>query len=242
MDRVLAAFPFTKAGVEMACWDALGKIRGVSVAALLGGPIRTSVVSKFSISGVAPLDAAAIARQAWEAGFRKFKVKVGTGLYQDLERVAAVRKELGEKISLGVDANGGWSLGEARRALPALEEMGIGAIEQPLKERDLHEIAELRSHSRIPILLDESVWSANDVATAARLGAADAVNLLCGQSGGIGPALEAVEVARAVGIGATLGSMGRLGIGHAAIMQVASIGEDLTLKSMLPMSRLPLLC
>jgi len=225
MDRVLAAFPFTKAGVEMACWDALGKICGVSVAALLGGPIRNSVVSKFSISGIAPLEAAGIARQAWEAGFRKFKVKVGTGLKEDLERVAAVRKELGEKISLGVDANGGWSLGEARRALPALEEMGIGAIEQPLKERDLHEIAQLRSHSRIPILLDESVWSASDVATAARLGAADAVNLYVGKAGGIGPALEAVEVARAMGIGATLGSNGELGIGHAAIMQVASVGE-----------------
>ena len=39
------------------------------------------------------------------------------------------------------------------------------------------------------------------------------------------PALEAVEVARAVGIGATLGSNGELGIGHAAIMQVASVGE-----------------
>jgi len=225
MDRALAGFPFTKAGVEMACWDALGKAHGVSIATLLGGPIRTSVVSKFSISGVAPAQAAAIARQAWDAGFRKFKVKVGTGVDQDLERVTAVRKELGEKISLGVDANGGWSLGEARKALPALEEMSIGAIEQPLKERDLHEIAQLRSHSRIPILLDESVWSANDVATVARLGAADAVNLYVGKAGGIGPALDAVEVARAVGIGATLGSNGELGIGHAAIMLVASLGE-----------------
>jgi L-alanine-DL-glutamate epimerase-like enolase superfamily enzyme len=225
MDRALAAFPFTKAGVEMACWDALGKTHGVSIATLLGGPIRSAVVSKFSISGVAPAEAAAIARQAWEAGFRKFKVKVGTGLHQDLERVAAVRKELGENVSLGVDANGGWSLGEARKALPALEEMGIGAIEQPLKERDLHETAQLRSHSRIPILLDESVWSANDVATAARLGAADAVNLYVGKAGGIGPVLDAVEVARAVGIGATLGSNGELGVGHAAIMLVASLAE-----------------
>src|SRR5215813_6543860 len=87
MDCALAAFPFTKAGVEMACWDALGKVLGVSIATLLGGPIRSAVVSKFSISGVAPAEAAAIARQAWEAGFRKFKVKVGTGLHQDLERV-----------------------------------------------------------------------------------------------------------------------------------------------------------
>ncbi len=225
MDRVLAGFPFTKAGVEMACWDALGKMCGVSVATLLGGPIRTSVISKFSISGVASREAAAIARQAWEAGFRKFKVKVGTGLSHDIERVAAVRKELGEAVPLGVDANGGWTLGEARQALPALEEMNIGMIEQPLKEKDLHEIARLRAHSPIPILLDESVWTASDVAMASRVGAADAVNIYVGKAGGILPSLEAVEVAKAVGIGATLGSNGELGIGHAAIMQVLSVGD-----------------
>ena len=224
MDRVLAGFPFTKAGVEMACWDALGKICQASVATLLGGAIRTSVVSKFSISGVAPREAAAIARQAWENSFRKFKVKVGTGLSQDLARVAAVRKELGEEVSLGVDANGGWTLGEARTALPALEEMRISMIEQPL-ERNLHEIAQLRAHSRIPILLDESVWNAGDLALAARLEAADAVNIYVGKAGGILPALEVLEVARALGIGATLGSNQELGIGHAAIMQVLSVGD-----------------
>jgi muconate cycloisomerase len=225
MDRILAGFPFTKAGIEMACWDALGKICDRSVATLLGGPIRTSVISKFSISGAAPNEAADIARQAWEAGFRKFKVKVGTGLHKDIERVTAVRKELGREVSLGVDANGGWTLGEARKALPALEELGVGLIEQPLKEGHLPEIVQLRAHSRIPVLLDESVWTATDVAMAARLGAADAVNIYVGKAGGILPALEAVEVAQAMGLGATLGSNQELGIAHAAIMQVLSVGE-----------------
>lgn len=234
MDRVLANFPFTKAGVEMACWDALGKICGVSVGVLLGGSLRTSVVSKFSISGVTPREAAAIARQAWQAGFRKFKVKVGTGLHDDLDRVTAVRKELGEAVPLGVDANGGWTLGEARQALPALEEMKIGMIEQPLKERDLHETARLRAHSRIPILLDESVWSASDVALAARVGAADAVNIYVGKAGGILGALEAVAVAKATGIGATLGSNQELGIGHAAIMQVVSVGQGFDFETYAP--------
>src|SRR2546422_5853889 len=50
-DRALAGFPFTKASVEMALWDLLGKSCGVSVGTLLGGPVRNSVASKFSISG-----------------------------------------------------------------------------------------------------------------------------------------------------------------------------------------------
>lgn len=234
MDQALAGFPFTKAAIEMAVWDALGKSCGVSVGALLGGPLRTSVLSKFSISGVAPDQAAMIAKQAWEAGFRKFKLKVGTGLKNDLKRVAAVRRILGEEVSLGVDANGGWSLGEARRAQPFLEEMRVAVIEQPLQKGNLHETALLRAHSRIPILLDESIWNAKDVALVARIGAADAVNVYVGKAGGILGALEAVQVAEASGIGATMGSNQEMGIGHAAILQVLSVSKGFDLETYPP--------
>ena len=240
MDRVLAGFAFTKAAVEMACWDALGKMCGLTVAALLGGAIRRAVVSKFSISGVAPNEAADIARQAWEAGFRKFKVKVGTGLDEDLKRVRAVRETLGGDVSLGVDANGGWTLGEARRALRPLEEMNISMIEQPLNEKHIHETAQLRVNSRIPILLDESVWTASDVANVARIGAADAVNVYVGKAGGILSALEAVQVAKALGLGATMGSNGELGVGHAAIMQVLAVGDGFDLKTYSPDAAAPM--
>jgi L-alanine-DL-glutamate epimerase-like enolase superfamily enzyme len=234
MDKALAGFHFTKAGIEMSCWDALGKALGTSISTMLGGAIRSTVPSKFSISGVDPDQAAAIAQSAWEAGFRKFKVKVGTGLARDLERVAAVRKSLGANVSLGVDANGGWTLGEARRALGPLEELGVCAVEQPLTAGNLHEIAILRAHSSIPVLLDESVWSAQDVATLSRLGAADAVNIYVGKAGGILGALDAVRVAQSVGIGATMGSNLELGVGHAAIMHVLSLSNGFDLETYPP--------
>jgi L-alanine-DL-glutamate epimerase-like enolase superfamily enzyme len=234
MDKALAGFSFTKAGIEMACWDGLGKALGTSISSLLGGAIRNSVLSKFSISGTAPEQAAAIAKSAWEAGFRKFKVKVGTGLSRDLDRVAAVRAALGDEVSLAVDANGGWTLSEARKALRPLEELKITAIEQPLPPGSLAEIARLRTHSSIPFLLDESVWSARDVLTVTQFGAADAVNVYVGKAGGILGALEAVKVAQAAGIGATMGSNLELGIGHAAIMQVLSISNGFDLMTYPP--------
>lgn len=229
MDKALASFSFTKAGIEMACWDVVGKACGVPVGMLLGGPLRASIVSKFSISASAPERSASIARQAWEAGFRKFKVKVGTGLDRDLQRVAAVREALGEGVSLGVDANGGWSLSEARRALPRLEAYDVAAVEQPIRPGHPQEMALLRAHSRIPFLLDESIWTAKDVAALAQAGAADAVNVYVGKAGGIWPALEAVQVAQACGLGATLGSNLELGVAHAAMLHVlsASPGFDL---------------
>jgi o-succinylbenzoate synthase len=240
MDRVLAGFPFTKAGIEMACWDALGKALNAPVSRLLGGPVRDRVLTKFSISGREPDQAAAIARQAWELGFRKFKVKVGTGIARDLARVKAVREAIGEGVSLGVDANGGWSLGEARRILPSLEEFHISMIEQPLKERELHQMAQLRAHANVPILLDESVWNAADVALAAHLGAADAVNIYVGKAGGILPALEAVQFAKAYGMGATMGSNQELGIAHAAVMHVLASGDGFDLEALPPDAAAPL--
>jgi len=229
MDRTLAGFPFTKAGIEMACWDLLGKACGTSIGQLLGGSTRGSIVSKFSVSGGAPEISASIARQAWDAGFRKFKVKVGTGLERDLKRVAAVREALGADVSLGVDANGGWSLSEARRALPQLEAYRIAAVEQPIRPGNAHEMARLRAHSRIPVLLDESIWTARDVATIAQAGAADAINVYVGKAGGIAPALEAIQVAHACGLGATLGSNLELGIAHAAMLHVLSISSAVDL-------------
>jgi len=141
---------------------------------------------------------------------------------------------------LGVDANGGWTLGEARRALPALEGMNISMIEQPLTEKHIHETAQLRANSRIPILLDESVWTASDVANVARIGAADAVNVYVGKAGGILSALEAVQVAKALGLGATMGSNGELGVGHAAIMQVLAVGDGFDLKTYSPDAAAPM--
>jgi L-alanine-DL-glutamate epimerase-like enolase superfamily enzyme len=234
MNKVLAGFPFTKAAIEMACWDALGKLLRVPVHTLLGGRVRDSVHSKFSISGVAPEMAADIAKAAWNAGFRKFKVKVGRGLAADLARVSAVRRSLGDEVSLGVDANGGWTLGEARRALGPLEELRICAIEQPLPPAHWSELAALRAHSRIPILLDESAWNAAEVATVARQAAADAVNVYVGKSGGILGALEAVQVAQSLGIGATMGSNLELGIGHAAILQVLALSDGFDLETYPP--------
>src|SRR6478735_2962518 len=51
MDLALAANPFTKAGLNMACWDALGRTLNLRVTELLGGPLRTEIPAKTSLSG-----------------------------------------------------------------------------------------------------------------------------------------------------------------------------------------------
>src|SRR2546421_7996603 len=122
---------FTKAGVEMALWDILGKARRVPVYELLGGAMRESVPTKWSISGVAPDKAADIAREALELGFRAMKVKVGIDPDLDVARVRAVRQAVGPEIKLGVDANGGWSPQTAVKAIERMYQYEIMFAEQP---------------------------------------------------------------------------------------------------------------
>src|SRR5580765_2566263 len=93
----------------MALCEILGKSKGLPVYKLLGGAVRRSVPTKWSVSGVEPKHAAEIAEQALEQGFRAMKVKVGIEPGSDLLRVGAVRKAIGPGIKLGIDANGGWS-------------------------------------------------------------------------------------------------------------------------------------
>src|SRR5205085_393373 len=64
MRHALFGHPFTKAGIEMALWDILGKSAGLPLYRLLGGPVREFVPTKWSISGVEPRRAAEIATRA----------------------------------------------------------------------------------------------------------------------------------------------------------------------------------
>lgn len=100
---------FTKAAVEMALWDIAGKAAGKPVYELLGGKVREFVTTKWSVSGIEPDKAAAIAEWAIGSGFKAMKLKVGIDADGDFARVEAVRKAIGREVKLGVDANGGWS-------------------------------------------------------------------------------------------------------------------------------------
>src|SRR6266567_5848333 len=113
MHHALFSHPFTKAALEMALWDILGKATGLPVYRLLGGPVRDFVPTKWSISGVEPQRAAGIAAWAVEQGFRAMKVKVGIDDAQDIARVREVRSAIGPGVRLGIDANGAWTPGKA---------------------------------------------------------------------------------------------------------------------------------
>lgn len=226
MDRVLARCPFTKAGVATALWDAWARALEVPLAVALGGPYRTQVPIKLSLSG----DGAALEtvhRTARAAGFRAFKVKVGLGIAADVARVARARELVGPDTFLGVDANGGWNRTEARRAVDELRPYGVAFIEQPVADDDLDGLRAVRSLGAT-VIADESVFDIADLVRVIQADAADMLSVYIGKAGGPGRAVRLAQVGSTFGIRSLIGSNGELGIGAAAQLHVACAIPDLT--------------
>ena len=213
---------FTKAAVEMALWDIAGKAAGMPVYQLLGGKVRDFVPTKWSVSGLEPEQAAAVARHAARQGFKAMKVKVGIEPDGDLARVKAVRREVGSGIKLGVDANGGWSPDVAVRTIERLYEQDIRFAEQPVAPEETAAMAEVRRRIRVPVIADESVYTLQDAKILKLLGAADVFSIYVGKAGGIGPATEIAQFAESAGLKCTVGSNLELGVGSAAMVHLAT--------------------
>lgn len=219
MDRLLAGNPFTKAGVSTALWDAYARTLGVPLAEALGGPYRDRVPIKLSLSGDGPaLDA--VFHAARNIGFRAFKVKVGLGVAGDVARVKRARSLAGPDAFLCADANGGWTRGEAARAVRELAGLGLGFIEQPVAPDDLEGLRALRGNG-LPVVADEAVFGMADLVRLVRAEAADCVSLYVGKSGGPGRAVAMGQLAAAFGVETLIGSNGEFGIGAAAQLHVA---------------------
>ncbi len=112
-----------------------------------------------------------------EGGYKTIRVKVGElSLDEDLSRLQIMRDQLGE-TNLWIDVNQGWSLDQALGILPYLESLNISMIEQPLNRYDLEGHKTMKNSTNIPIMLDESIQSREDLELTILNGYADAVNL-----------------------------------------------------------------
>ena len=163
----------------------------------LPSPVRDRVPVNATVPAVAA--AAVPGVLARFDGCRTVKVKVaerGQSLADDVDRVRAVRTELGAEGRVRIDANGAWNLDEAEHAIHALAEFDLEYVEQPCATVD--ELAELRRRIRymgIPVAADESVRKADDPLAVARAGAADLLVVKAQPLGGIGRALGIVAEA-----------------------------------------------
>lgn len=223
------AMVMATAGLEMAMWDIIGRKAGLPLYKFWGGAYRQRVPMIAYLMSDDLDQLAEEAVRSVERGFQTIKLKIGIDESSDIEIVRAVREAVGTRVKIRADVNGAWTIGTAKRQLKKLEAYDLEYVEQPLPLEDLKGHAYLRKLTSIPVALDESAYTLQDVSAIIQHEAADVVLIDAHEAGGLHQARKAAAVCEAAGIPVTLHCGGELGISTAANLHLATTIPNLML-------------
>ena len=133
--------------VDVALWDLKAKILGVPLAALLG-KARNEVLL-YGSGGFTSYPISKLQEQLsdWvESGIRHVKMKIGTQIADDPERIKAAREAIGEHASLYIDANGAYTAKQAIDIAAKVERFNISWFEEPVPSDNLEGLHFIRNH------------------------------------------------------------------------------------------------
>jgi L-alanine-DL-glutamate epimerase-like enolase superfamily enzyme len=173
--------------VDIAWWDLKARLLDVPLAGLFGRCRREIPV--YGSGGFTTLTESELAKQVdwWRsAGCTAMKIKIGEAwggnVDRDLERVRQLARFAGEEVELMVDANGAYTIGQARRVGAALDDLGVTWFEEPVSSDDTSGLAQLRDCLRLDIAAGEYAADVYDVL--ALLPAVDCLQLDVTRCGG----------------------------------------------------------
>ena len=177
--------------VDIALWDLKARLLGQSLAGLLG-PARQDV-PVYGSGGFTSYDDTHTRQQLsqWveKEGIPRVKIKIGEAWggneRRDLARVRLAREVIGPDAELYVDANGGYTAGQAVRVADELSAIGVSWFEEPVSSQDLAGLAMVRRQVRPDVAAGEYSWSLADSARLIEAGAVDCLQLDVTRCGGI---------------------------------------------------------
>jgi o-succinylbenzoate synthase len=218
LDRVA---PSVRFGFELAVWNLYGDSFGRTLGELVTSSPRAVVPVNGLIAG-SPTDVLAEARRMRDASYRSIKLKVGTRtVAEDVALVHALGGELGEGISLRLDANRAWGYEEAAEFVGGTVEVRFEYVEEPLA--DPTRLPDLVREFSVPVALDESLVGMELEELEAF---AVAFVLKPTLLGGISRTLRVAELALRLGVTPIISSAYESGVGTAALVALAAgIGD-----------------
>ncbi len=156
-------------GIDIACWDILGKAASMPIWRLLGGRHRDHVVMYKSIGGGRHLTAAAMAakvEQAITEGYRAVKIRMDWIVNRqdidpakDFEMFKACKQLTGDKVLLSFDANNGYSVSTAIQQGRHMQELGLYHFEEPVASYDYAGMAEIARALDVPVAAGEQEYT-----------------------------------------------------------------------------------
>jgi L-alanine-DL-glutamate epimerase-like enolase superfamily enzyme len=197
--------------LDVALWDLFGKITGQPVWRLLGGASRRLRVYASAGRARSPEELADAALRYLGEGFRALKVRFAHPDWRrDIAGIEAIRKAVGDDLTLMVDANQGWRmpwdarepwrLKDAVEVARALEDLAIHWLEEPLHRGDLEGMTALRHATRLRIAGGEMAREMHDLRLLIERGCVDVLQPDAVLVGGITGLARLARTARARGL------------------------------------------
>ena len=186
-------------GIDMALWDIRGKALDAPLYRLLGGSSKPvpAYAGGVSLGYQDPKALVAEAQPLVEAGYKAIKLRVGDTPARDLARVAAVRKALGDNIAILVDANTGYTVADAHKAMPGYDDHDVGWLEEPFPAHDYESYALATSFGSVPLAAGENHYTRFEFNRLIEDGSVTILQPDLSKTGGITEALRVAHLASA---------------------------------------------
>ena len=210
----------SRAAVDMALYDIIGKKADLPLYMVLGG-FRSSMKTSYTVDLVDAAHAKVQAKELMDDGVEFFKIKLGKSVDEDFERVKAVREVIGPDRMICVDFNQSYSPKKAAHLADKIDKIGIEFLEQPVARDDIKGMKFVRMNSSIPVMADEAVFTLADLSNVVYEEAADYVNIKLMKCGGITDALKIVKAAQVFRMPCMMGCMVETKLANTAGLHVA---------------------
>jgi galactonate dehydratase len=201
------------AGIDQALWDIKGKSHGVSVAELMGGPVRDRIRVYQWIGGDRPAKIASAAKAAAASGFTAVKmtasaemqiVDTGPKMAAVIENIAAARSAVGPDVDIAVDFHGRVHKPVAKVLLKELEPFKLMFIEEPVRSEEVDAFLPQLAAAAMPIALGERLYSRWDFKSVIASGAVDIIQPDPSHAGGITETRKIATMAEAYDVAVAL--------------------------------------
>jgi L-alanine-DL-glutamate epimerase-like enolase superfamily enzyme len=218
-----------KALIDIALWDLRGKLAGMPVWKLLGGgPAKPIPLTWIAHGDTTDAMIAEAKHKALEEGYKGLKLKVWKRSEEDLRMVREVRKAVGERTLIYVDANGSYSETEARTILGRMQEYNVALIEEPCDFLDVRRATAMARTLPVALLGDQTCESLTEVANQVALEAVGAVSVKLRRTG-FTESLKIIALCEGFGLPVVIGTDSESRIGakarfhlHAGVASLAA--------------------
>ena len=186
-------------GIDLALWDIRGQAAGMPLCRLLGGTRKAvpAYAGGVSLGYQEPAKLIDEARKSIEAGYKAIKLRVGDSPKRDIERIRTARKAFGDDLVILTDANTGYSVADARAAMPAMDELNVAWLEEPFPAHDYRSYRMAATFGRTPLAAGENHFTRFEFNRVLEDGSISILQPDLSKTGGITEALRIAAMASA---------------------------------------------